>query len=155
MSRSHQYQLLCLKLPMFPGSEHSNATSRPQLSCWATQRWLLLMWFILSEWLWPQQRSLVTSDRLQKKAILHLERMSQWLCGFSSSQSKRHTMKVNDLQGGTVSTVNRKLCLHCGILEDEKSNRTPCCYRMEFDDNAYCANICGDKKKIYKKVWHW
>lgn len=30
-------------------------------------------------------------------------------------------MKVNELQGGTQCTVNRKLCLHGGILWDERN----------------------------------
>lgn len=50
-----------------------------------------------------------------EKAIPH---MSQWHCGFTSPQSKRHTMKVD----GSGSTVNGELCLHCGILEDEKQH---------------------------------
>lgn len=60
---------LCWRLRVFPGSELSNASSWTQMSCWAMQRWLLLMWFILFEWLQPQQRSPATSDRLQKRPL--------------------------------------------------------------------------------------
>lgn len=57
-------------------------------------------------------------------------------------------MKVDDSQGGTDSAVNRKLCLRCGLLEDEK--RHPHALLLELDDNVFCTNVYGDWKKNRK-----
>lgn len=94
------------------------------LSCWATHRCLLLMWFILCAWLRPQHRSCDTT-------LWHLIGCRK---GHSQSREdesaefwvrlilkqKKKTMKVNDFKGRTVSTVNRKLCVLCGMSRDGK-----------------------------------
>lgn len=59
-------------------------------------------------------------------------------------------MKVTGSQGGTVSTVNRKPCLHCGTLEDEISTCMLCCSRTWFDYAVFCT-VCGKIKKNKRK----
>lgn len=76
----------------------------------------------------------MTSDRLQKGHSPCREDESVALRVQLIPEQNRHIMKVNDLQdgtGGTGGTVNRKLCLHCGILQDQRSTCTLCCSRIE------------------------
>lgn len=123
---------------------------------WAVeqQRWLLLTWFFLCEWLRPQRRSPVTSDRLRKRP-LSISR--GWVSGSVGSAHPTAKGKQCNLMTyrATRSVQSTESCVF--FMGAYERTRRLCRSRTEIDDHEdYFLQKCLRRlKKNIENIQKW